>query len=244
MPRPSSVGSGRLGGATSSSSTISASLACIRGQSSTASRLSRSTRWRRASIDASSASSVTRSISMCIHDSCTVSRPPWSSWPVLSWSLVSAWLPSSPPRTLRSSPATSRTTSKSGWMTTWTVRPSSARAIVAESTRKGMSSVTTSTTVCAAADHPWSGTVGVNTRTRAVPCGRVSASLKWLASAPYRSISLRTTTSSGATWRKYAVSSPPAASPGGPPVPRERAARSDAFASRSALLSSSVEVTA
>ena len=82
-----------------------------------------------------------------------------------------------------------------------------------------MSSVTTSTTVCAAADQPWSGTVGVNTRTRAVPWGRVWACLKWLASAPYRSTSLRSTTSSGATCRKYAVSSPAAASGGGPPVP-------------------------
>ena len=77
----------------------------------------------------------------------------------------------------------------------------SVSAIVIESTRNGMSSVTTSTTVWPPADQPCSGTVGVNTRTRAVPCGRVCASLSWEASAPYTSTSPRSTTSSGATCR-------------------------------------------
>ena len=40
-----------------------------------------------------------------------------------------------------------------------------------------MSSVTTSTTECPPADQPCSLTAGVNTRTWAVPCGRVPASL-------------------------------------------------------------------
>ena len=57
-------------------------------------------------------------------------------------------------------------------------------SIVSESTRNGMSSVTTSTTEWPLADQPCSLTVGVNTRTCAVPCGRVPASLKWDARAP------------------------------------------------------------
>ncbi len=44
------------------------------------------------------------------------------------------------------------------------------------STRNGMSSVTTSTTLCPPADQPSSASVGVSTRTRAVPWGRSAAS--------------------------------------------------------------------
>jgi hypothetical protein len=44
--------------------------------------------------------------------------------------------------------------------------------MVTESTRNGMSSVTTSTTVWPSADQPCSLTVGVKTRTFAVPWGR------------------------------------------------------------------------
>ena len=50
--------------------------------------------------------------------------------------------------------------------------PASLSSMVTESTRNGMSSVTTSTTVCPLADQPCSETVGVKTRTLAVPCGR------------------------------------------------------------------------
>ena len=64
-----------------------------------------------------------------------------------------------------------------------------------------MSSVTTSTTLCPPADQPCSLRLGVNTRTRAVPWGRSAASFQCEASAPYTSMSLRSMTSSGATWR-------------------------------------------
>ena len=173
-----SVGSGSGGGSASSSSTISASLACIRGQSSTASRMSREHPLQ-PRLDGGELRLVGDAVDLDVHPRLLHRlRPPWSTWPVLSWSLVSALRPSSPPRTLRSSPATSRTTSKSGWMTTWTVRPSSASAIVVESTRNGMSSVTTSTTVCEAGRPAVLGTVGVKTRTRAVPCGRLCGELE------------------------------------------------------------------
>ena len=49
-------------------------------------------------------------------------------------------------------------------------------SIVSESTRKGMSSTTTSTTECPSADQPCSLGPGVNTRTWAVPWGRLPAS--------------------------------------------------------------------
>jgi hypothetical protein len=49
--------------------------------------------------------------------------------------------------------------------------------MVTESTRNGMSSVTTSTTVCPPADQPCSETVGVKIRMLAVPWGRLAASL-------------------------------------------------------------------
>ena len=64
-----------------------------------------------------------------------------------------------------------------------------------------MSSVTTSTTLWPPADQPCSETVGVKTRTFAVPCGRYVASWYWLIAAPYRSTSLRSAMSSAATWR-------------------------------------------
>ena len=57
-------------------------------------------------------------------------------------------------------------------------------AIVTESTRKGMSSVTISITLWPAAAHSFVITLGVKTRTLAVPCGRLCASLKWLIAAP------------------------------------------------------------
>ena len=59
-----------------------------------------------------------------------------------------------------------------GGSTRWTSRCCRVSSITTESTRNGMSSVTTSTTVCPPADQPCSARVGVNTWTRAVPCGR------------------------------------------------------------------------
>ena len=64
-----------------------------------------------------------------------------------------------------------------------------------------MSSVTTSTTVCPPADQPLTETLGVNTRTLAVPWGRSAASRSWAITAPYRSVASRSSRSSGATWR-------------------------------------------
>ena len=47
-----------------------------------------------------------------------------------------------------------------------------------------MSSVTTSTTVCPPADHPLTETLGVNTRTTALPWGRSAASRSCAMTAP------------------------------------------------------------
>ena len=47
-----------------------------------------------------------------------------------------------------------------------------------------MSSVTTSTTVCPPADQPLTDTLGVNTRTLALPWGRSVASRNWAITAP------------------------------------------------------------
>ena len=71
----------------------------------------------------------------------------------------------------------SRTTSKLGWITTCTSRSCRDSSMVSESTRNGMSSTTTSTTLWPAADQPLSASVGVTTRTWAVPWGRSPASL-------------------------------------------------------------------
>jgi hypothetical protein len=73
--------------------------------------------------------------------------------------------------------------------------------MVTESTRNGMSSVTTSTTERPDADQPESAIVGVTTRTVAVPCGREEASSRWEVRAPNRSSGERSATSSGATCR-------------------------------------------
>ena len=73
--------------------------------------------------------------------------------------------------------------------------------IETESTRNGMSSVTTSTTVCPPADHPFTETLGVNTLTAALPCGRSVASLSSAITAPYRSDGLALEEVLGATWR-------------------------------------------
>ena len=50
-------------------------------------------------------------------------------------------------------------------------------------------------------DQPDSATVGVTTRTAAVPCGREDARSRCEDRAPNRSSGERSATSSGATWR-------------------------------------------
>ena len=83
-----------------------------------------------------------------------------------------------------SSPVMSRRTMSWGWTTMCTSRDCSVSSIVTESTRNGMSSVTTSTTVWPPAAQPCSDTVGVKTRMLAVPWGRWEASLYWLIAPP------------------------------------------------------------
>ena len=139
--------------------------ACIFSQSSTDSRTSRSTFWRRSSISAVSSSSARREISMCIHDSRSA---PGSRGRVA---------PSSTGCTVWSSPVMSRTTSNCGWITTCTSRCWRASSMVSESTRNGMSSVITSTTEWPPALQPSALMLGVKTRTAAVPWGRCRASL-------------------------------------------------------------------
>ena len=81
-------------------------------------------------------------------------------------------------------PTRSRRTTYCGWMTRWMSCWLSARAIETESTRNGMSSVTTSTTVCPPADQPLPGTLGVNTLIAALPWGRSPASRSTASTAP------------------------------------------------------------
>ena len=115
-------------------------------------------------IAAGSSPSGSRSISTCIQDSRSAS-PSGSSAPSGTGVMDC------------SSPVMSRTTSKLGWMTTCTSRSWRDSSMVSESTRNGMSSTTTSTTVCPPAAQSESLRVGVWTRTLAVPCGRLPASL-------------------------------------------------------------------
>ena len=119
-------------------------------QSSTASRTSRSTRWMSSTIASGSSPSGSRSISTCIHDSRTAS-PSGLEGAVRR-----------PGVTDCSAPVMSRTTSKLGWMTTCTSRSCRDSSMVSESTRNGMSSTTTSTTVWPPADQPCSASVGVS----------------------------------------------------------------------------------
>ncbi len=90
-------------------------------------------------------------------------------------SAPAAWLreQASMSRISRSLPVMSRRTSSWGWITRWIARSWRDSSLVTESTRKDMSSVTTSTTVWPD-DQPFSSTLGVCTRTSAVPCGRLS----------------------------------------------------------------------
>ena len=100
-------------------------------------------------------------ISMCIQDSREMS------WAVSTPSARST--ASSSVKTSCSWPVTSRRTRICGCTTMCTSRLCSLSSIVTESTRNGMSSVTTSTTVWPPADQPCSATVGVKTRMFAVP---------------------------------------------------------------------------
>ena len=84
-----------------------------------------------------SAGSVSRSISMCIQDSRNMS---WDVWGLSTRESTSQ-------KTSCSSPETSRRTRICGCTTMCTLRLCSLSTIVTESTRNGMSSVTTSTTV-------------------------------------------------------------------------------------------------
>ena len=79
------------------------------------------------------------------------------------------------PRISNSLPVTSRRTTTCGWITRWIARSWRDSSAVTESTRNGMSSVTTSTTVWLQV-QPFSSTEGVATRTFAAPCGRSSPS--------------------------------------------------------------------
>jgi hypothetical protein len=107
----------------------SRAVSVIRGQSSTAMRSSPRTRSRSSRSTSSSAPSVWRSISMWITDSGAPS---------------SEWAGS----TRCSSPSASRMTRMTGWTKRWMPYSRRLTAIPSESTRNGMSSLTTSTTVC------------------------------------------------------------------------------------------------
>ncbi len=113
-----------------------------------------------------SALSVSRSISTWIQDS---TRESWGR------AVAGPCASQSGPRISISLPVMSRRTTTCGWITTWMPRLWRESSLVTESTRKGMSSVTTSTTEWLEV-QPFSSTVGVCTRTFAVPCGRFSAS--------------------------------------------------------------------
>ena len=103
-------------------------VARIFGQSSTASRTSRSTRSRSAaSTLVAGPRRCSRSISMCIHDSTRRRRRPLA--PALDVSHTSS-----------SVPVTSRRTTSCGWTTRWMARPCRLSSAVTESTRNGMSS--------------------------------------------------------------------------------------------------------
>ena len=87
-----------------------------------------------------------------------------------------------------------------GWMITWMPRSCRDSSEVTESTRNGMSSVMISTTVCPL-DQPVVSTVGVCTRTFAVPCGRAAASAACDSAAERMSLAAVPIRSSGAAWR-------------------------------------------
>jgi hypothetical protein len=168
----------------------------IDGQSSTAARTSSSTRCRDDVSAAISAWSVSRSISMCIQDSTRASAGrDGSVSPAATMdddvSRISSRLPSSSLRT-----------TNTGWITRWIPRPWRVSSAVTESTRKGMSSLTISTTVWPVL-QPCSSTVGRYTRTLAVRSARRAASWWWHTPQPAMSAGSQARRSSSATSRKY-----------------------------------------
>ncbi len=164
-------------------------------QSSTASRTSERTLRRSAAICLRSSRSVSRSISTWIQDSTTASCgsfpfpaapapscAPAAGSPAQAARVSGNWVSGTCARSSRptestssSFPVRSRRTTICGWITAWMPRPLRESSLVTESTRNGMSSVTTSTTECVH-DQPFSSIDGEYTRTFAVPCGRSSAS--------------------------------------------------------------------
>ena len=79
--------------------------------------------------------------------------------------------------------------------------PSLTIAPVTESTRKGMSSVTT-WMIVRGFDQPSVSVLGLYTRTFATPAGRLSASSRWLWAAPAYTSGPREVSSSSGTCRK------------------------------------------
>ena len=107
-------------------------------------------------LAAGSAASGTRSISIRIQDSTMAPSPPLGGGARVGYT-SSSW------------PATSRRTTSSGWITRWMARPRRLSSAVTESTRNGMSSLTTSTTECCARTSSSSASAVVTrTRTRAL----------------------------------------------------------------------------
>jgi hypothetical protein len=81
------------------------------------------------------------------------------------------------------SPSLSRRTRMTGWICKWMPAPWALSSIVVESTRNGMSSPTSSTTVCEDR-HPCCSNSGLKTRTLAVPGLRWRAKLQCASPAP------------------------------------------------------------
>ena len=124
------LGVERLGAALADPRAPARSCPSMPRQSSTAARTSAMTRSRLARIASRRAGSLSWSISKCMNDS------------------EIAWSRGRPGASTASSmPPASRRTGITGWIVRWIRRPWPFSAMLAESTRNGMSSVTTSTTV-------------------------------------------------------------------------------------------------
>ncbi len=156
--RPSASSSASIGGGCASSWLQTwCNADCIFDQSLVAARTSASTLCRSSCTASSAASFVSRSTSMCTHDSRSTMPPP-------SGDASSGARPIS-------SPVAVRRTRMIGWTTRWMPRSRRSSAIVTESTTNGMSSFTMSITV-----WPCSGAV---TLMIAVPRVRQCASRQW-----------------------------------------------------------------
>ena len=155
-------------------------------QSSTASRTLPRTARSRAEISSRSASEATRSISRCIHDSVTTPNSSGAGGLVVVDVLQS---PDgvAPDDELRVDDEVDGAVQ-------------GASAAVTESTRNGMSSVTTSTMVCPLA-HPCDSMLGFVTATFTVPTARCRARSRSASAAPSRSSGSRASRSSVAVCR-------------------------------------------